>query len=275
MQTPVYDTIGRSYTQTRRPDPRIVDALINHLELPQGSLIADIGAGTGSYTNALADRGFVVHAVEPSAIMRQQAAAHPRVTWHEGTAEHLPLPDASVQGVISTLAIHHFPDLGQALREMNRVAGEGPLIFFTFDYRQINRLWLADYFPALWEDAVRSLPPLEDIALEVKAVTSRSVEITSFLLPPDLVDMFLAAGWQQPQVYLNPAVRAGMSIFQFSDTSEVESDTSEVEQGLERLRNDLEDGRWEEQYGSLRRNHEIDAGYRFLRASASTPQGRK
>ena len=90
-QMPVYDTIGRSYTQTRRPDPRIVDALVNHLALPQGSLIADIGAGTGSYTNALADRGFVIHAVEPSAVMRQQATAHPNVTWHEGTAEHLPL----------------------------------------------------------------------------------------------------------------------------------------------------------------------------------------
>ena len=169
-----------------------------------------------------------------------------------------------MQGVISTLAIHHFPDLGQALREMNRVAGDGPLIFFTFDYRQIDRLWLGDYFPALWEDAVQSLPPLEDIASKIKAVTSRSVEITPFLLPPDLVDMFLAAGWQQPQVYLDPAVRAGMSIFQLSDTSG-------VEQGLDRLRSDLEHGRWDQQYGSLRSLHEIDAGYRFLRAFNSTP----
>ena len=251
MQTPIYDTIGRSYTQTRRPDPRIVDAFVSRLALPQGSLIADIGAGTGSYTNALADRGYKIHAVEPSAVMREQAAAHPSVTWHEGTAEHLPLPDASMQGVISTLAIHHFSDFSQAAREMNRVAGDGPLIFFTFDYRQIDRLWLGDYFPALWEDAVHSLPPLEDIASKIKAVTSWTVEIAPFLLPPDLVDMFLAAGWQQPQVYLDPAVRAGMSIFQFGDTSG-------IEQGLNRLRSDLEDGRWEKQYGQLRSLHEID-----------------
>ena len=174
------------------------------------------------------------------------------------------LSDASVQGIISTLAIHHFPDLGQALREMSRVAGDGPFIFFTFDYRQIDRLWLGDYFPALWEDAVRSLPPLEDIASEIKTVTSRSVGITPFLLPPDLVDMFLAAGWQQPQVYLDPAVRAGMSIFQFSNTSS-------IEQGLERLQHDLEDGRWDQQYGSLRSLYKIDAGYRFLRAFNSIP----
>ena len=102
------------------------------------------------------------------------------------------------------------------------------------------------------------MPPLEDIVSEVEAVTSRSVKIKPFLLPPDLVDMFLASGWQQPQVYLDPAVRAGMSIFRFSDTSG-------VKQGLERLRSDLEDGRWEKQYGQLRSLHEIDAGYRFLR----------
>lgn len=259
---PIYDTIGHSYTQTRQPDPRIVDALVSRLALPHGSLIADIGAGTGSYTNALAERGFKIQAVEPSVVMREQAAAHPNVTWHEGTAEHLPLPDASVQGVISTLAIHHFSDLRQALHEMNRVVGEGPLIFFTFDYRQIDRLWLGDYFPALWEDAVHSLPPLEDIALEIEAVTFRTVEIMPFLLPADLVDMFLVAGWQQPQVYLDPAIRAGISSFQSGGAGEIKL-------GLEHLRCDLEDGRWEEQYGYLRSLHEIDAGYRFLSATTN------
>ena len=256
---PVYDTIGRSYTQTRRPDPRIVDALARHLALPQGSLIADIGAGTGSYTNALADRGFLMHAVEPSAVMRQQAAPHPRVHWYAGTAECLPLPDASVQGVISTLAIHHFPDLGQALHEMDRVAGLGPLVFLTFDYRQVDRLWLGDYFPALWEDAVQSLPPLSDIASEIKANTAKSVEIIPFLLPPDLTDMFLAAAWQRPEAYLDPAVRAGISSFQTADPSE-------IKRGLERLQRDLEEGRWDQHYGSLRSIDEIDGGYRFLRA---------
>ncbi len=260
MQTPIYDTIGRSYAHTRRPDPRIVDALVNQIALPEGSLIADVGVGTGNYTNALADRGFRMHAVEPSPVMREQAMTHPNVTWHEGTAERLPIPDNSMQGVISTLAIHHFSDFGQSLREMDRVAGVGPLLFLTFDYRQVDRLWLGDYFPTLWEAAVYSLPPLGDIALEIEANTTRTVEIVPFLLPSDLVDMFLAAGWQRPYVYLDPAVRAGISSFQGGDAGE-------IEQGLQRLRGDLEEGHWEDQYGWLRGVREIDAGYRFLRAS--------
>lgn len=255
--TPAYDAIGRSYTKTRQADMRIVDALVSLLALPPGSRIADIGAGTGNYAQALADRGYFVDAVEPSAVMRGQAASHPRVRWHNGVAEHLPLADKSVQGCVSTLAIHHFTDIGQALGEMERVAGEGPFVFLTFDYRQIQPLWLADYFPKLWEDAVNSLPPLETITSQVRSVTARNAKIIPFLVPCDLTDLFLAAGWNRPHLYLDSTVRAGMSIFALSDSVEIEV-------GTLRLQNDLDDGTWDKQHGWLRDLQEIDAGYRFF-----------
>ena len=50
-------------------------------------MIADIGAGAGNYAAALADRGYRVMAVEPSAAMRAQAAPHDNVTWISGSAE--------------------------------------------------------------------------------------------------------------------------------------------------------------------------------------------
>lgn len=58
---PVYDSIGKQYSKTRVPDIRIVNKLIDLLNLPKGSLIADIGAGTGGYSLALAHQGFFVH----------------------------------------------------------------------------------------------------------------------------------------------------------------------------------------------------------------------
>ncbi len=257
---PVYDTIGYSYTKTRQADARIVDALVSLLALPPGSRIADIGAGTGNYTHALADRGYFVDAVEPSAVMRGQAASHDRIRWHKGVAEHLPLTDKSVQGCVCTLAIHHFADIGQALSEMGRVAGGGPFVFLTFDYRQVKPLWLADYFPKLWEAAVNSLPPLATITSQIGDITARNVKIIPFPVPGDLTDIFLAAGWNRPQLYLEPAVRAGMSIFALGDSVEIEA-------GTLRLQNDLDDGTWEKQYGWLKDWREIDAGYRFLRAA--------
>ena len=73
MNTSLYDKIGITYRQTRRADPRIVEKLITLLNLAAGTCIADVGAGTGNYSNALADAGFTVRAIEPSPIMRAQA----------------------------------------------------------------------------------------------------------------------------------------------------------------------------------------------------------
>src|SRR5262245_25113579 len=87
-----YDRIGLGYAKHRHADPRLVDAIIRLLDLPKGSAIADVGAGSGNYGRALADRGFTVKAVEPSKVMREQAAVHAGVEWLPGVAESLPLP---------------------------------------------------------------------------------------------------------------------------------------------------------------------------------------
>jgi hypothetical protein len=39
-----------------------------------------------------------------------------------------------------------------------------------------------------------------------------------------------------------------------------------TERGLERLRADLEGGRWDEKYGHLRTQSELDIGLRLIRA---------
>ena len=44
---PIYNFIGQSYSKSRLPDPRIVDFLLHLLALDKGSIVADIGAGTG------------------------------------------------------------------------------------------------------------------------------------------------------------------------------------------------------------------------------------
>lgn len=70
---PAYNTIGKGYTKHRQADIRIVDLLYSLLNLPNGSVIADIGAGTGNYSLALAHKGYKMKAVEPSIVMRTQS----------------------------------------------------------------------------------------------------------------------------------------------------------------------------------------------------------
>ncbi|MEH2375000.1 class I SAM-dependent methyltransferase [Nostoc sp.] len=67
----IYNSIGQQYSKTRVADIRIVNKIIDLLNLPKGRIIADIGAGTGGYSLALANKGFLVNAVEPSVVMQK------------------------------------------------------------------------------------------------------------------------------------------------------------------------------------------------------------
>ncbi|MEM9282953.1 MAG: class I SAM-dependent methyltransferase [Verrucomicrobiota bacterium] len=104
----IYDKIGDSYSQTRQADDRIVDRIIELLDLPSGAHNLDVGAGTGNYSMALADRGFKTTAMEPSPVMSDQAPSHTDVKWIAGSAEALPFESNAFDGAILILCIHHF-----------------------------------------------------------------------------------------------------------------------------------------------------------------------
>jgi len=91
-------------------------ALIDHLRahgwLPAGSVVADIGAGTGISSALFLDAGCSVHAVEPNAPMRAaaQRLLGARQGFHavDGRAEHTALADASVDLIAAGTAFHWF-----------------------------------------------------------------------------------------------------------------------------------------------------------------------
>src|SRR5690242_6460089 len=71
--------------------------------------VLDLGAGTGKLTAALLAAGHRVSAVEPLAQMRSVLAqTAPGARLLDGTAEHLPLADGSVDAVVVGAAFHWF-----------------------------------------------------------------------------------------------------------------------------------------------------------------------
>jgi ubiquinone/menaquinone biosynthesis C-methylase UbiE len=113
----------------------------------------DLGSGTGRLTPGLADEfQGPVYGVEPSDRMRataEQTAAHPGVTYLNGSAESIPLPEASVEGVLMFLSFHHFPDQLQALREVRRVLRPGGVAFLRSQFSELMPdLFWYDYFPS-------------------------------------------------------------------------------------------------------------------------------
>ncbi|MEO7107634.1 MAG: methyltransferase domain-containing protein, partial [Rhodoferax sp.] len=109
-----------------RPDypAALFDALRTICHLQPGAVVADVGAGTGLLTQGLLAQGYAVTAIEPSDSMRaaadhalSQFAAYSSAS---GTAERLPLPDASVDLITAAQAFHWF-DIVAARAEFLRV----------------------------------------------------------------------------------------------------------------------------------------------------------
>lgn len=98
-----------------------VDWLVERLGIGPGRSVLDLAAGTGKLTRLLVPTGAEVIAVEPIAEMRAKIAGA-RVL--EGTAEAIPLADASVDAVTVAQAFHWFRT-DDALREIHRVLRPG------------------------------------------------------------------------------------------------------------------------------------------------------
>lgn len=94
-----------------------------------GDHVVDIGCGPGNGARIAAQRGARVTGVEPSQSMLRVARAvtrgRPAITWAEGTAEALPVPDASATVVWALATVHHWHDVGAGLSEIHRVLAPG------------------------------------------------------------------------------------------------------------------------------------------------------
>src|SRR4029078_7627457 len=78
--------------------------------LGEGPLrVADVGAGTGILSRVVRGEGHAVVAIEPDDEMRALLkTVSPDIPAYEGTAEEIPLPDASVDAVVAGQAYHWF-----------------------------------------------------------------------------------------------------------------------------------------------------------------------
>ena len=253
----LYNSIGQNYNCTRQADSRIVTRLISLLNLAKGSTIADVGAGTGNYSNAIAQRGYRVVAIEPSEVMQNQRQAHPNVSWLTAAAEQIPLPDNVVDGAVVMLALHHFKDIYRGISEINRIVATGKIVIFAFEQHKIPDFWLADYFPSFISDTLDTFPSTIKIARILSQITQKEVKIIPFLLPPNLKDLFAAAGWRKPEMYLNSEIRNGISTFNKMPEKNLKA-------GISKLATELDNGVWQQKYGDLLRQDYFDAGYRIL-----------
>jgi len=133
---------------------RVAPRFLSWLSVPAGRRWLDVGCGTGALCAAILDHcsPASVAGVEPSEGFREAATDNlaARVTLHQGSATSIPLPDASVDVVVSGLVLNFVPDQRAALAEMARVTVEGGTIAaYVWDYA--GKMELMRYF---WDAAV-------------------------------------------------------------------------------------------------------------------------
>ena len=255
----IYNCIGNNYNRTRCADERILDALLLLLNPPKAALIADIGAGTGNYSYELAKRGYLVHALEPSEKMLEQKLDHRNLTWYSGFAEAMPFGNDCYNGVLCTMATHHFSSLESAYSEIHRIlVPRGRLVVFTADPRAVDDdCWLKEFFSPQFRLACDILPERDSVIALAESIFGTKAAITHFPLPHDLKDWFFYSAWRYPEKYLQDDFRNGISCFSMC----VEEPTGFA---VKKLSSDLQNGTWDKKYGHFRKMEHYNGGYYFL-----------
>jgi len=241
----LYDTLGATYSTTRRTEPRIAARV--WAALGDARTVLNVGAGTGSYEPQ--DRA--VTAVEPSAVMRAQrpAGAAPCLA---ATAASLPFEDQSFDAAMALHTVHHWPDPIAGLREMRRVARR--VVVLTYDPSDTasrRRFWLTrDYLPEV--AAFSAGRP--SLAEQAGAIGARLEPVP---IPWDCVDGFFEAYWRRPQAYLDEQVRHGISVW-------AKVGPEAEQRAVRQLRADLVSGRWAERNRDLIKLEAAELGLRLL-----------
>jgi SAM-dependent methyltransferase len=133
--TEIFTGKARAYAMARPGYPDAAAEYVASLA-PPNAVFADVGAGTGKFTAALARRGYSVFAVEPNADMRGRLAAalapYPNAKVVAGAAENTALPDHSVDAVVCAQALHWF-DLDAFRLEYRRICKPGGAVAAVYN----------------------------------------------------------------------------------------------------------------------------------------------
>ena len=170
---------------------KIAPHFLTWLNVPVGQRWLDIGCGTGALCRAIAEKSSPssLIGVEPSP--KYLELAHENLqglaSFHLGSATSLPLPDGSIDSVVSALVLNFVPDPVVALSEMARVAVNGATIAaYVWDYAQ--KMEIIRFF---WDSA---------ISLEPEATKLDEGLRFPLCQPEALLEIFTGAGLHEVEV---------------------------------------------------------------------------
>jgi ubiquinone/menaquinone biosynthesis C-methylase UbiE len=170
---------------TPQANETLIAAFVQLSGLASGTRVADLGCGSGVFTELLCRRGYQTIGLDISpkliALGRQK---HPELELIEGDAETLPFESESLDGVLLSGLIHHLPDPRRLAGEVRRVLKIGGH-FVAFDPNRMN--------PFMWLYRDRSSPFYSSIG-----VTENERPVLAW----QVAEVFRSAGFRVRTDYL-------------------------------------------------------------------------
>ena len=184
-------------------------------ELAACRQVCDLGTGTGDMIRALLDIPTFtggVTALDPTRELWVKAGqedlhGEPRCRFALAEGEHLPLADASCDGLMSGFVMRNFFDLELALREAARVVSDGSKAVFLEMGHPRNAVWRG-----LFETYFQRVAPAvaSTFARNPDAYRYLPASLARFPDQPKVCGLFLANGWRSAEYkeYLGGAIIA-------------------------------------------------------------------
>ncbi len=165
---------------------RLINACIGHLRLDRGARVADLGCGSGVFSDLLQRAGFSCVGLDLSPkLIAAGRSKFPKVEFLEGDVEHLPFPDASFDGILLSGIVHHLPDPSRCASEIYRVLRPRGR-FVAFDPNRRN--------PFMWLYRDRSSPFYSSVGV---------TENERPVIAAQVAETFRAAGFKVGTDYLS------------------------------------------------------------------------
>jgi ubiquinone/menaquinone biosynthesis C-methylase UbiE len=122
---------------------RLIETIVRLAGWASGVRVADLGCGSGVFTDLLRRKGFVCIGVDISPkLVALGQSKYSDLELIEGDAENLPFDSESFDGVLLSGLVHHFPDPRRVAAEVHRILKPRGR-FVAFDPNRMNPfMWL-------------------------------------------------------------------------------------------------------------------------------------
>ena len=225
-----YDAISRIYDVGRAANIETLEKLVKLLHVDRGSILLDMGCGTGNYAAALHQIAKSVIGIDISVSMIEQAQAKfPELQLVRGDVACLPFDSEKFDGVFAVQVFHHVKNKEAFIREAHRVLRRKAYIGIHFcSHKQMQAFWFYHYFPRGLEVDLTRIPDATEIDSLLERAGFSDVGIEICYNDAVVVN-------ETPARYLEKNYRDSISTFALLTEED-------IKQGCEKLRADIASG---------------------------------